>query len=270
LPPKLRWLIPVLAGLFLAGVIGLIVLFCRSKPHDTLEFELAKALLQFEFQFVLVAGIGTLVSVLMFEYQQRSKKLIRREKFLRSILTRATKAYSDVKKTRQLLWTRAIDGGEAGGKMARTGEYDLRLEMIIDAQLELKNLARDIKTSEQTFSDPTQTFSDPGVLRARLSEMGSYLGKLVKEYEKAFEMCPPTSLALTDLPRLEGFTAASTKGDFKKQFSDPFRAIQRDIRRDLLPPNLNAAEAKGESIINAEALQKYAPDEFVEPKPTAR
>src|SRR5262249_32954562 len=84
LPPKLRWLIPVLAGLFLAGVIGLIVLFCRGKPHDTLEFELAKALLQFEFQFVLVAGIGTLVSVLMFEYQQRSKKLIRREKFLRS------------------------------------------------------------------------------------------------------------------------------------------------------------------------------------------
>src|SRR5262249_3686149 len=108
LPPKLRWLIAGPTGLFLAGVVCLIVLFCRGRGHETLEFELAKALLQFEFQFVVVAGIGTLVSVLMFEYQRRSqnrdkedererKKLIRREEFLRSILTRATEAYSNVK-----------------------------------------------------------------------------------------------------------------------------------------------------------------------------
>jgi hypothetical protein len=106
--------------------------------------------------------------------------------------------------------------------------------MIIDAQLELENLAGDIETSEGMFCDPT-------ALRALLSEMESYLGKLITEYEKkAFEtLHGPKLLCLTDLPELEGFTATSTEvGDFKKQFSGPYRAIQRAIRRDLLRPNL--------------------------------
>jgi hypothetical protein len=151
----------------------------------------------------------------------------------------------------------------------------LYLGIINDAQLELENLSRDIKTSKQMFSDP-------GALRTALSKMRSYLGKLIKEYEKAFETLPrPTSFALTALPRLEGFTATSAKCDFKEQFSDPYREILGAIRRDLLPnlPNtvqaiesgdkvkINAAEARGESIINAEVLQKYAPDELVVPKP---
>ena len=127
---------------------------------------------------------------------------------------------------------RAIVRGEAGGKSALTKQYDFYLQMIIDAQLELENLAGDIETSEQTFSDPT-------ALLAPLSKMESYLGKLITEYEKAFETLQrPKLLCLTALPQLDGFTATSTEGDFKKQFSAPYRAIQRAIRGDLLPPNL--------------------------------
>jgi len=272
--PLLCSLVAVLAVLSLADVICLIVFFRGGVDHDTFKLELGKALVQ----FVVVAVIGTLVTGMMFEYQRQRqnwdkedererknrdkedererknrdkedererknrdkedererKNRNRREEFLRSILTRAAQAYSNVKKARRLLRARAIVRGEAGGKSAVRKHYDFYLRMIIDAQLELENLAGDIQTSEGMFFNLT-------ALLAPLSEMESYLGKLITEYEKkAFEtLHGPKLLCLTDLPQLEGFTATSTEvGDFKKQFSGPYRAIQRAIRRDLLRPNL--------------------------------
>jgi hypothetical protein len=236
---EFRWLVTALAFLFIGSVV-ILLLFLREAQVNTIRFEIAKALLQFG----VIAVIGAVVSLLMFEYQRvrevldKERELNRknfeyREDLLKSILVRAMDAYSAVKKARRLLRARAIVKGGAPPEILLAGPYDVYLEMINDAQLKLENLARDIETSAPAFTAPE-------ALEKNVWAMESYLGKLLKEYEtsrRMFEGETP-SLALTALPLLEEFTGPSGDSRFKEEVVRPYHEVQRGIRADLLHPNL--------------------------------
>jgi hypothetical protein len=158
-----------------------------------------------------------------------------REDLLKSTLVKAMGVYSNVKKARRFLRARAIER-EGQEKTVLGEQYDVYLEMINDAQLELENLARDIATSSPAFSDPRS-------LEATVWRMESYLDKLIGEYEDVrgnFQGQTPW-LAFAELPLLKEFIGPSKGSRFKAEFSDSYHEIQRAIRADLLHPNLRAA-----------------------------
>jgi hypothetical protein len=224
------------------------VLFFQSARANTMKFEVAKALLQLG----VIAVIGTVVSLLVAEYQRERQTLDKerererdtrdkkrelnrkrfeyREELLKSILVRAMAAYSAVKKARRLLRARAIIKHGDDPEVVLAEPYDLYLEMINDAQLNLENLARDIETSAQAFTDPKS-------LEKNVWKMEHYLSRLIEEYEEHRRMFAG-NLASADLPLLNEFTGPFKGSNFEKEVVKPYHAVQRAIRADLLHPNL--------------------------------
>jgi len=119
-----RLIMLVLSGLFL-GSVALLLLFFRDAAQGSLGFEAAKSLLQLG----VVAVVGAVISILVFEDQQERqaldkeadierqalekerdfdrKRLEYRETLLLTILSRAMDAYGRAKKARRVLRGRA-------------------------------------------------------------------------------------------------------------------------------------------------------------------
>ena len=236
-----RVIVLVLSALVVVSV-SLLLLFFRGSADGTLSFEVAKALLQLG----VVAVVGAVVSLLIFEYQRERetidkdrdrnrKSLEYRETLLLSILSRATDAYGRAKKARRLLRGRATVVKDSASAIL-ADQYDRCFDMLNDAQLELEDIARDVETSGKAFSQPK-------VLIAQLRLMESYLGTLIGEYEKLrrrFSGDPP-SLPLRTLSLLKDFLEPANSSDFMPQMVVPYHDVQKRIRGDLLHPNLPGA-----------------------------
>jgi hypothetical protein len=245
----LRWIIILLAGIFLVCIVGLRFFFYDTQPN-TLEFEVAKALLQLG----VVSVIGAIVSLFTFEYQrdrlQRDKdrevmrimhdkerelervNLEYREELLKSTLAKTMAAYGAIKKARRFLRARAIVNESDNEQVVLGTVYDSYMDMINGAQLSLENLSRDIRTSAPAFHDPHS-------LVTNLRSMDTYLGDLVKEYEtrrKEFAGEIPVR-QLSELPELKKFLESQTK-EFENHLVIPYHKVQEGIRSDLLHPKL--------------------------------
>lgn len=238
-------IISVLLAVFLGSLIPLGVFFSDASP-ETLEFEVAKSLLQVG----VVAVTGGVISLLVFEYRngrledekqqevkrqqfekQRDlerKQVEYRDELLRSTLSQAMNAYSQTKKGRRLLRSQALEiQDDDTEELVLANRYDAYLEAIIDAQLALENLARDVETSARAFSQS-------GTVRRSLWDMESYLSDLIGEYEYERKRFSDGRLALDRLPRLKDFLLPAEEGSrFKPQFVAPYHKVQRLIRGDL-------------------------------------
>jgi hypothetical protein len=107
------------------------------------------------------------------------------------------------------------------------------MEVVIDAQLELENLVRDVETSRPAFTRPDE-------LIHALKSMEKYLSELIKEYEtvrQLLQVGTPTE-ELKSLPRLSDFLAPARESDFMDWMIVPHRVILQLIRGDLLHPQL--------------------------------
>ena len=260
-----RWIVLMLLVVF--GVsLGALAVFFRGATQGTVEFEAAKSLLQIG----VVAVMGAVISVLIFEYQrerqaadkraddaqqrlerqkendrqaaEKQRELERkrfeyREALLLSTLSNAMNAYGRTKKARRLLRGRGIRSrGET--QIVLASEYDQFFDRVNDAQLDLENLARDVKTSAKAFSEPEALEQD-------LWSMESYLGELISEYESVrsrFSENDP-SLPVRDLVHLEDFLKSTDSSRFRPEMVSPYHEVQRRIRRDLLHPNLPEGSA---------------------------
>jgi hypothetical protein len=258
-----RWIILVLGAIFVVSV-ALLALFFRDVEQGRLGYEVAKALLQLG----VVAIVGAVVSVLMFEYQRERqlidkeaeferqktekkadidreenekqrdldrKRLEYREALLLSILSRAMDSYGRTKKARRLLRGRAVLNRNQV-KMVLADQYDICFDLLNSAQLDLENIAREVRTSAIAFSKAKET-------EENLNDMDSYLNDLIGEYEDMrgqFTGAEP-SLPLADLPRLEDFLRPARESQFKDGMVVPYFSVQSSIRKDLMHPNLIAA-----------------------------
>jgi hypothetical protein len=77
--------------------------------------------------------------------------------------------------------------------------------------------------------------------------METYLGRVVKEYERARHRFSESNstMPIADLQELSDFIDSTTKTcKFKLQFVDPYHKIQRAIGEDCLYPKLPQWETK--------------------------
>jgi hypothetical protein len=228
----------LLSLLFIISITILLIFF-RDVAENSFAFEVGKAVLQVG----VIAIMGAVVSVLIYEYQLESQKIEKqrdreqksleyREALLMSTLLKATNAYSQAKKARRLIRARAIvkSGQE---QVVLADQYDQYLDMINDAQLDLENLRRDVDTSAKAFTQAD-------VIGKSLRSMEKYLNKLVREYEETRGCFSDVDLVLPiyELPKLSEFIQQAKDSQFKPRMIKPYRDVQKNIREDLLYPNL--------------------------------
>jgi hypothetical protein len=242
-----------LVALFLASVVALGTIYFTVAPKPgSFELEIVKAILQLG----IVSVVGAAVSVLVFEHQRArqrfdrdrehereqaeraqeldGKRLEYREDLLKLTLTRTMAGYNSVKKARRLMRARAISvRPNSEQPMVLAEPYDTYMELINDAQLDFENLARDVETSKRAFSSPDR-------LVTAFRSMDKFLGALITEYEtvrKDFQGIG-SGKALDDLPLLAACLGPTRGSDFEKQVVHPYHEIQKEIRADLLHPQL--------------------------------
>lgn len=237
----LKSLIAVLVGLFVASVAG--VLIPPAPTAGTIHMEIAKALLQLG----VVAVAGTVVSVLVFEYQRERhnqdkdreferKALEYREELLKAVLSRAMACYSQSKKARRLLRARALEHHD-GITIVLANQYDQYLDLINDAQLELENLARDVQNSAPAFSSPD-------AIVKHLRSMDKYLSRIICEYERnrGLSTMADGKLTLDEFPVLKEYLKTAAESPFNPNVIVPYHEVQLAIRKDLLHPHLPSAK----------------------------
>ena len=237
----LKALIAVLVGLFLVSIAG--VLIPPTPTAGSIHMEIAKALLQLG----VVAVAGTVVSVLVFEYQRerqnqdKTRELDRkgleyREELLKAVLSRAMACYSQSKKARRLLRARALEHHD-GLTIVLANQYDQYMDLINDAQLELENLARDVQNSAPAFSSAD-------TIVKHLRSMEKYLSKIIGEYEKnrGLSTMADGKLTLEEFPVLNEYLKTASESPFTPNVIFPYHEVQLAIRKDLLHPHLPGAK----------------------------
>ena len=231
--PRTRLLLGLVI-LFITSSAGVYILFCRRVSNDSLEFELAKTFMQIG----LVSIAGAVLSFLTFDYE-RDRALADKkndeakikanytEALVRNTLTSLMVHYSKVKKARRLL--RALGLSEHGrDTRIKMAPCDCYLEWIIDAQLAIENMVRDVDASKSAFSTHA-------TLRLAMERMEKYLSGMISEYERERKTVKNGLARATHFPKLRAFLAPASKTSaFRLEFIVPAKAAQNSLRRQLL------------------------------------
>ena len=237
-----KWLVAGMVAAFIGSIsVFILMLSVGEVKPDTLQFELAKALLQVG----LISAIGAALSLLAEEYQgeQRKAEKARDEKRLRqtyrqqllmATFSQANAAYTDVKRARRLLRGLSVVAKATDQPVSiMATHYDEQTLAIIDAQLEFENLADDVRTNAASFTSAE-------ALAEELDRIEDYLSELISEYEderRNFAGQPPQR-SLDKLPHLENFLASYRREPTK--FQQGFQRLKKHhlkvkwlIRKDL-------------------------------------
>jgi hypothetical protein len=226
-----KMLLGFLFAAFAVSALGFVLLLALAEVDPALLLqELAKGLLQ----IALIAVFGSVVSLLTYEYQQSRAQTELKLRLKESTLARIAASYREVKSARRLLRGRALLCDADGNPDAILLEpYEQQFETINNAQLDLEDLADEVRTNIAAFSSPIE-------LASEIDRMERYLGRLISEYEGARRLSggePPT-VEMKRLPWLDGFLAR--RGQDPEKFSHGFaglrssyQTIQGLIRNDL-------------------------------------
>jgi hypothetical protein len=208
--------------------------------------ELAKSLLQVG----VVSVAGTVLSILVFDHQQRVEEdqrarerreneqqrrgearksdIAYREELLKGTLGRVTASYNSTKRARRKM--RALGQWHTpSGPCIQLTSYDDCMADVNDAQLDLETIKSDVKTSKQAYPSANR-------MTPHLRSMERYLGELIEEYEEVRSRADvkQRELELSAAPRFADFIGPTEGSKFAKQYSDAHSAVRAAVRDDLL------------------------------------
>lgn len=246
----------VLAGITVASVIVLIIVWRLHPSHDTLGFELAKT----SMQALGVIVVGAMAGIATFTYQQKRLRAAeirdeqhddwrrevdrirderhRQDELLRSVLKDTLAAYHAVKRIRRLL--DAETGPERKGPVSFES-YERYMLAINDEQLEfekLKMLADIINDSRlprtPAWQDARYKDKSKAPLVAMFGAIEHSLNELVDEYkDKRLEVKQAGNISLSQLTRASLFV--TSKG-FRAAIANPKDAAVKLLQTALLKP----------------------------------
>lgn len=242
--PALLGLLALLALLLIGSVAWFVQIYDRRPTNGTLDFEIAKTLLQIG----VVSVAAALVALLAKHYersverQQRTRDANRtelryREDLLKETVRRITAAYNQAKKARRKMRARGTNRS-ATPRLIVLAHYDECMAELNDAQLELETIIQDVRTNHEAFPSAK-------AIRAALKSMEDYLAELNGEYEKKRPRCGPevTEVPFDEMEWMSDFTGKAKTRDaegnkvpsqFKRDFAKGHSEARKAINQDLL------------------------------------
>jgi hypothetical protein len=113
--------------------------------------------------------------------------------------------------------------------MVQQSNYSEQMGELIDIQLDLEALGKEVVASTNSFTDARKLESD---IRA----IEEYLNELIDEYEKKFQqfMSGHGSLSLTEPPQLHDFLGPYQTSRFRTAFVERYDSALRAVQQDIL------------------------------------
>jgi hypothetical protein len=192
-----------------------------SFTKDSLWFEIEKLVAQLG----IITGFDAIVTLLVHEFQRDQEEAQQRvadeqrraevrQQWLRSILTRTSTAYTDLKQARRTLQAAVPRKGAVdGGLGLRVDVYYEQLAGISEVHADFENL--DTEVMSYVSQDAPQGVE--AEVAQQLQLIKNWLSDLVKEwkdYPKPVEEVPPSTVAVSALPKLRLFVARSEEPEF--------------------------------------------------------
>lgn len=216
-------ILPALLMLLAAsGVCSFIVLGKSISEH------IGAGVFNATYEFLLVAVLGSGVSVLFQAGSHVRAARERREKLQREIHLALVTGYNDAKRARRLLRARArTRRGET--YIIDPSEYERQLEALSSAQLSIELATRRIELNRSAFPES-------GELLRALHAVCEYLNSVVDEWEDIrSQSCDShATLHMAQLPRLEAFLLHYQQSpEFRDGFKIPFDTVLILLERGL-------------------------------------
>jgi hypothetical protein len=230
--------------LALLAVCGGVALFLVKGVYKVPEMEFGKEVAKSLLQLVFVSVLGTLVSLLVNEYNRQRRRVENLEEFRKNLLSKLHRSYADAKRTRRLLRAGAFIPSYYGTlneeAQVNVEFYDAQARVLNDVQLDLEIIAKDAETNPYAFSEPK-------AVQQPIRTMEERLKLVIKEWQKVRgNFVPEEEIRIKSLPVLMDFVAPSDKSQFALCFIGNYVEAVKSLRRDILfPPPTESLKALG-------------------------
>jgi hypothetical protein len=218
----------VVATFSLAGLcaVAFIVIGATSSTGDSgdLWFELAKG----GIQLLTVVILGGAVAAAFRSLDARRDDRRRLDEFRAGFVHELLDAYRRIKAVRRSLRAsgmRAPTGGSVSPE--QSADFRTQMEVLVDAQLTLEELARDVRTQTQLFGP------DGDRIGSLIRTSEKHINHAIGDWEKHGNSVRPgadLAEAVGPLEHLQAFLASASKGGFKENVSEPIVEAARLIQ----------------------------------------
>lgn len=231
-----RLTVAIATGAVIAMAGAVVLITKHESATKAVGVEGYKTLLQFLLVAVLGGGVSLVYQAFNRQAEQRAERARLAEE--RATVVRETRQrylgeliglYNSVKRTRRLLRARAQVYTASGDSHLRVAMYDEHLQLLVDAQLSLEMVVRNVR-AEGTLFD-----AEPDLLPS-LRETEEYVRDLISEYETVMPEVTQGATEIPTPPQLADFIGSYEGSAFRVRFIRPVQAAMAAIERLITAP----------------------------------
>ncbi|WP_030334730.1 hypothetical protein [Micromonospora parva] len=231
-----RLTLALASGALLAMAAAAILIIWHDSATRVVGADGYKTLLQFLLVVVLGGGVSLLYQAFNRQAEQRAERFklaedrataIReiRQRYLAELVV----LYNAVKRARRLLRARAQIHTTAGDGKLRVATYDEQLQLLLDAQLSLELMIRNVNAEGEVFHGVPEL-----VLFLKSTE--EYLRELITEYETVMPRVPSGTTEIPTPPKLADFIGPYEHSEFRPDFIRPVQAAMAAVQSLITAP----------------------------------
>lgn len=196
-------------------------------------------------QVLAIVIFGQVVSLVATSLSRERKRMDSLFEFKRGILGQLNSTYASAKRVRRLLRARGLvfrtdevpltlDEHFPEAVAIERDPYDQYLQELVDIQLTIETIGREVVASRFAFRDPR-------AIEMGLRSMDDYLNGILHEYQFLFSRFRESSqVSLDELVRLRDFLGRYSGSEFERDFILQYAKVLRELREDLLSASRSA------------------------------
>ncbi|MGX6604072.1 hypothetical protein ACWKSP_18325 [Micromonosporaceae bacterium Da 78-11] len=224
------------SGALIAMAAAAVLIIWHESATRVVGVEAYKTLLQFLLVVVLGGGVSLLYQAFNRQAELQAERLKLAEDRATAIretrkryLAELVVLYNAVKRSRRLLRARAQIHTTAGDGKLRVAAYEEQLQLLLDAQLSLELMIRNVNAEGKVFHGVPEPVSS-------LKSTEDYLRKLITEYEAVMPRVQPGATEIPTPPKLADFVGPYEHSEFRPNFIRPVHAAMAAVESLLTAP----------------------------------